>query len=682
MRAVHIFCGLSVAILLALSIPVELGQAQTPGLEISSIDASRYPEVELFVAESSGKPLDPTNLEIFENGSRIPPENVTATTERAGVAVAIVIDLSRSMRGVGMPGSFNRLEDARELTTAIGSVLDIQTDLFAIYTFNRGVQTILELSPADGGGIQNLVIVDERLQNIPDKPGGRFSAPTPEDYTNDDYAYAALSEGVQVALNDLLSPSTTDTELRQRLARMHKVVVVFSDSCNDSLTAFNAFECDTIPADLTTVLNLAAEQGRTAIFGIGVGPTDSLGLLVDPEQQETGYGYEAQHLLLEKISDQTQYGGFITYFTRDPEAAAQVRQTFEEQVLIPIQERSEQIRVVYRAAPITGQIDHSVEVRINDRAAVATYEEPPINPRVQLQSRTRPEDIQTARFPLIELDVEYAQTPLVRAEYFINDSTEPIIVNTTDLSFDTQAQGLVPGSYTIEVQVTDSRGLASRSEQLSFDIPPPTTAESLAQVGEYVSRNALVIAIGLIVIILLSTIMLTRSGRQVAVQMQQGATRLIGSGSADNQRLTRIFTPSVVGSPHILIVREGVNIGKEYVISSNHMYLGADSGAVDIYIDDDFVSRQHASIQLEGEQIYIVDEGSSNGVYVNGQRIPPRQRVPIVVHSKIKVGGTTLEYLLRATPDRSAESGQRGTELDPSKNPARTVTYEEDRHGK
>ncbi|NJL54436.1 FHA domain-containing protein [bacterium] len=661
---------------------MQFGQAQTPGLEISSLDASRYPEVELFVTDPSGGTLDLTTLEVFENGSQIPPENVTATTERAGVAVAVVIDLSRSMRGVGMPGSFNRLEDVRELTAAIGGVLDIQTDLFALYTFNRGTQTILELSPADGGGIQNLLIVDERLQAIPDKPGGRFSEPTAEDYINDDYAYAALSKGIQVALNDLVSPSSTDSELRQRLARMHKVVVVFSDSCDDALTAFNSFNCDTIPADLSSVLKLVAEQGRTTIFGVGVGPTDSLGLLVDPEQLETGYGYEAQHLLLEKITDQIRFGNFITYFTRDPEAAAQVRQTFDEQVLTPIQERAQQVRVVYRAPTITGQINHSVEVRIDDRAAVASYEEPPIDPRVQLQSRTRSEDIRIERFPLIELDIEYAQTSLVRVEYFINDETEPIIVNTGDLSFDTQAQDLVPGSYTIEAQVTDSRGLTSRSDQLSFDIPPPSTAETLIQVGDYILNNAIIIAIGLIVIILLSTMMLTRPGRQVAVQMQQGATRLISAGGGDNQRLTRIFTPSVIGSPHILIVREGTSIGKEYIVSSNHMYLGADSGAVDIYIDDDFVSRQHASIQLEGEQLYIVDEDSSNGVYVNGQRVPPRQRVPIVAHSKIKIGGTTLEYVLRPSPDGGAGGGHSATELDPSRNAGRTVTYEKDRHGK
>ena len=668
--------------LLVLGTPIQYGQTQAPSLKISSIDASRYPEVELFVTDPSGRVLDPTTIEVFENGNQIPAENVTATVERAGVAVAVVIDLSRSMRGVGMPGSFNRLEDARELTAAIGSMLNIQTDLFAIYTFNRGAQTVLELSPADGGGIQNLLIIDERLLNIPDKPGGRFSEPTAEDYVIDDYAYAALSEGIQRALSDLLSPDTTDSALRQRLARMHKVVVVFSDSCDDALTAFNSFNCDTLPADLTAVLKLAAEQGRTTIFGVGLGPTNALGPLVDPEQQETGYGYEAQHLLLEKITDQIPFGNFIAYFTRDPEAAEQVRQTFDEQVLTPIQERSQQVRVIYRALTVTGQINHTVEVRIDGRAAIGAYEEPPIDPRVQLRSRIRSEDIRIARFPLIELDVEYAQTPLVRAEYFINDNADPIIVNTGDLSFDTQTQTLMPGSYTIEAQVTDSRGLTSRSEQLSFDIAPPSTAETLTQIGDYILANALTIAIGLIVIILLSTIMLTRPGRQVAVQMQQGATRLIGAGGGDNQRLTRIFTPSVIGSPHVLVVREGANIGKEYIVSSNHMYLGADSGAVDIHIDDDFVSRQHASLQLEGEQLYIVDEDSSNGVYVNGQRIPPHQRVPIVAHSKIKVGATTLEYIFRPAPDGGTGSGRSATELDPSRNAARTVTYEEDRHGK
>ena len=41
----------------------------------------------------------------------------------------------------------------------------------------------------------------------------------------------------------------------------------------------------------------------------------------------------------------------------------------------------------------------------------------------------------------------------------------------------------------------------------------------------------------------------------------------------------------------------------------------------DIHIDNDGVSRLHASIRYHGDAFHAVDEGSVNGIFVNGERV-------------------------------------------------------------
>jgi ABC-type multidrug transport system ATPase subunit/pSer/pThr/pTyr-binding forkhead associated (FHA) protein len=54
------------------------------------------------------------------------------------------------------------------------------------------------------------------------------------------------------------------------------------------------------------------------------------------------------------------------------------------------------------------------------------------------------------------------------------------------------------------------------------------------------------------------------------------------------------------------------------------------------------VSARHALIHRQGEQLFIEDQGSANGTFVRGQRVPPRQRVPVQSGEKVYVGPMPL----------------------------------------
>lgn len=64
--------------------------------------------------------------------------------------------------------------------------------------------------------------------------------------------------------------------------------------------------------------------------------------------------------------------------------------------------------------------------------------------------------------------------------------------------------------------------------------------------------------------------------------------------------------------------------------------IGRDSSSVDIPILDPSVSRKHCKLSLRGETVILEDVGSSNGTFVNGQRIS--EATPITADDELTIG--------------------------------------------
>jgi hypothetical protein len=67
--------------------------------------------------------------------------------------------------------------------------------------------------------------------------------------------------------------------------------------------------------------------------------------------------------------------------------------------------------------------------------------------------------------------------------------------------------------------------------------------------------------------------------------------------------------------------------------------------------NDDNVSREHADIIFTNGVFYIVDNRSTHGTFINGQRIPPDQQVPIYNEYKIQLGTTTILVFRESSGD-------------------------------
>lgn len=69
-----------------------------------------------------------------------------------------------------------------------------------------------------------------------------------------------------------------------------------------------------------------------------------------------------------------------------------------------------------------------------------------------------------------------------------------------------------------------------------------------------------------------------------------------------------------------LVMRSGPNAGQVYSLEKNELFIGRDL-ANDIIVNDPEVSRRHLRLYLEGNRYGVEDLGSTNGSFVNGQRL-------------------------------------------------------------
>jgi hypothetical protein len=89
-----------------------------------------------------------------------------------------------------------------------------------------------------------------------------------------------------------------------------------------------------------------------------------------------------------------------------------------------------------------------------------------------------------------------------------------------------------------------------------------------------------------------------------------------------------------------LVIHEGAGAGSEHPVDGE-LTLGREEGGADLVIDDPGVSRQHARFLTDGGAVRVEDLGSSNGTYVNGERISGA--VPLRAGDEVQVGATVLE---------------------------------------
>ena len=111
-----------------------------------------------------------------------------------------------------------------------------------------------------------------------------------------------------------------------------------------------------------------------------------------------------------------------------------------------------------------------------------------------------------------------------------------------------------------------------------------------------------------------------------------------------------VATPRPVRTPKLpadrkisLAVIAGPDAGKMFVLEKPRAVIGREE--VDFALDDPEISRQHAAIEVSGEEITLVDLGSTNGTLVGDALVT---EAPLENQGEFTIGGSTL--MLIVTP--------------------------------
>lgn len=99
---------------------------------------------------------------------------------------------------------------------------------------------------------------------------------------------------------------------------------------------------------------------------------------------------------------------------------------------------------------------------------------------------------------------------------------------------------------------------------------------------------------------------------------------------------------------HCLELTNGDDLEQRYVVSPLGLKIGRTAPA-DVILSDFKVSRTHCKVELRDNELYVLDLNSTNGTFVDGERVSGTAAIPL--GSAITIGSFTLVHELRLRSD-------------------------------
>ena len=121
------------------------------------------------------------------------------------------------------------------------------------------------------------------------------------------------------------------------------------------------------------------------------------------------------------------------------------------------------------------------------------------------------------------------------------------------------------------------------------------------------------------------------------------------------------------------VMRSGPTIGRVYPLEAQEITIGRDTANI-VSINDVEVSRRHARMELRGPTYAIQDLGSTNGTFVNGQRVSGLQ--PLNPGDSVSFGeGIVLSYEAAYDPNATMMSAKSPKPVVPIQSQAPAPVY-------
>ena len=132
----------------------------------------------------------------------------------------------------------------------------------------------------------------------------------------------------------------------------------------------------------------------------------------------------------------------------------------------------------------------------------------------------------------------------------------------------------------------------------------------------------------------------------------------VGHGNCLRNRRSSGLTNTM---PYVLRFIAGQFEGGEFPLKPNREIIIGRSSEYDMVLDEERVSRCHAKIFTFNGEVVVKDQGSTNGTFLNGQRI---DEATLKVGDRLLVGASVMEFASLEQESRTAEdkdSASRGS---------------------
>lgn len=113
-----------------------------------------------------------------------------------------------------------------------------------------------------------------------------------------------------------------------------------------------------------------------------------------------------------------------------------------------------------------------------------------------------------------------------------------------------------------------------------------------------------------------------------------------------------------------LTVEVGREVGRVFVVRLGQTFVLGRGADVAITVDDERVSRRHASVELRPEGLFVTDLGSRNGTFLVGRRLAASEPVLTAPGDVLELGAHRLRLDIQGLDERSRRERQRTRRLD------------------
>ncbi len=138
----------------------------------------------------------------------------------------------------------------------------------------------------------------------------------------------------------------------------------------------------------------------------------------------------------------------------------------------------------------------------------------------------------------------------------------------------------------------------------------------------------------------------------------QEAMRLYDALKESDQQASEVNTGVFTGGMLLRVEINGVSTPL-YIVPKTEIVIGrrdpatGEAPEIDLSAHAAYqmgISRRHALIRWEENQLYLYDMGSRNGTYVNGKRAVPKQPLKLYDGDELRLGKMQLTLHFRAEP--------------------------------